>query len=358
MILLGGTFGPEYRASVAAGDRPTPDELRMAELWQAEIRDLGQIAKPRGRLRGPIVELGKRLAGWSAVLAAQSFRKARRTQVVYATGEDIGIPLGFLYWLTRTRRGRSRIIMRLERASYGRSALRRRVYGYWFRLGIRGVSDVLCRTEALATEVRKIAPERVRVQWVPEATDVAFFDPRSRIAQSVNDEPPYILSAGLEERDYETLLQIADQLDVNVVIAAGSPWAKSVFNPPGGLPAHVRVSSFKPLEMRELYRGALAVVVPVNPTIRACGMNVVLEAWAMNRPVIATATPGLESYLQSGVDALTVPADDPEALRNAIDLVLNDHTLADRLAAAGHAKVTARMSQERYLELIRAVIDA
>ena len=52
--------------------------------------------------------------------------------------------------------------------------------------------------------------------------DTAFFDPAL-----VDVEPErMICSAGLERRDYPTLMEAVDGLDVQVVIAAASPWSK------------------------------------------------------------------------------------------------------------------------------------
>jgi glycosyltransferase involved in cell wall biosynthesis len=184
--------------------------------------------------------------------------------------------------------------------------------------------------------------------------DTDFFDPEGN--RPVDADPPidgpFILSAGLERRDYATLLDALDMCSAGLVIAAGSPWSKDAFSVDRELPAGSVVDTFDSLAMRELYRRATVVVLSVHPTERACGMNVVGEAWAMGRPVVASATDGLIDFITSGVNGLLVPPGDADALRRAIDLVLGDPVLADRLGRAGQEYVREHLSLARFRDVV------
>ena len=59
----------------------------------------------------------------------------------------------------------------------------------------------------------------------------------------------------------------------------------------------------------------------------------------MGRPIVATERAILRDYLEDGVEALVVPAEDPAALRGAIERVLTDPELARSLGAAARARV-------------------
>lgn len=62
--------------------------------------------------------------------------------------------------------------------------------------------------------------------------------------------------------------------------------------------------------------------------------NTLLEASAAGLPIVATAVGGIPEMLHDGRDALLVPPDDPEALADAVQRVLSEPSLAERLSQA------------------------
>lgn len=74
-----------------------------------------------------------------------------------------------------------------------------------------------------------------------------------------------------------------------------------------------------------------------------------VEALAAGLPVVATRCGGPEEILEHGRTGLLVPANDPEALAEAISRVLSDKPLAESLSAAGRAKARSRFSIEAML---------
>lgn len=67
--------------------------------------------------------------------------------------------------------------------------------------------------------------------------------------------------------------------------------------------------------------------------------NVVLEAMQFAKPVIATAAPGTTEVVTHNETGLLVPLSDPPSLARAIRTLVDDRDLANRLAAAGRARV-------------------
>jgi glycosyltransferase involved in cell wall biosynthesis len=353
-MLLGGFHDDGRAADVAAGRRPANDVHVLVDAFDAEVFDFRWLGSRATWWRRAGLGATRRLAGWSAALAVRSALVVRRYGVVYVSGEDVGV---FACALSRLIPGRYPLfVVRIEQPVYGRTKLRRFVHRSVLRFASARIGVAICRTSAHADLLRRttrIPPERV-VAFGQEI-DTSFFDPEQPAATAAPDAPampavdgPYVLSAGLERRDYATLLDAVDGMPVSLVIAAASPWSKDGFDVQRELPGNVVVGAFDARQMRELYRRAEAVVLSVRPTDRACGMNVVGEAWAMARPVIASATGGLSEFITPGKDGVLVPPGEATALRTAILDLLADRSTADRLARAGQSNVRDTLSLDQF----------
>jgi glycosyltransferase involved in cell wall biosynthesis len=71
-----------------------------------------------------------------------------------------------------------------------------------------------------------------------------------------------------------------------------------------------------------------------------------LEAAACGRPLIASDVPGCREVARKGVNALLVPPDNPEALAEAIETLMNDRDLRVRFG-----KVSRQIAVEEYSSL-------
>ena len=72
--------------------------------------------------------------------------------------------------------------------------------------------------------------------------------------------------------------------------------------------------------------------------------NVVLEAWSAGCAVVAADADGPRELIRPGIDGLVCPREDAAALAEAIRSVLDDVTLARRMAAAGRARFAAEFA--------------
>jgi glycosyltransferase involved in cell wall biosynthesis len=81
--------------------------------------------------------------------------------------------------------------------------------------------------------------------------------------------------------------------------------------------------------------------------------NVVIEAWAAGRAVVATASDGPRALISDDETGLLVPIDDARALAAALGRVGGDAVLRERLAEAGRAAYDAEYSEARVVTLYR-----
>lgn len=92
-----------------------------------------------------------------------------------------------------------------------------------------------------------------------------------------------------------------------------------------------------------LYQNATAFVLPSHyeglPTV-------LLEAMACGAPVVATSVGGCPTVIEDGENGLLVSPGDPPALSEAIDTVLRDATLRERMSANARQTILDRYTWE------------
>ncbi|MDQ3671151.1 MAG: glycosyltransferase family 4 protein, partial [Actinomycetota bacterium] len=184
-------------------------------------------------------------------------------------------------------------------------------------------SLVLCPSHALAEEARKLGAREARV--VPSGV---------RLPADVvpPDEPPHVLYVGRlsEEKGIVELLEATDGLS-RVVVGDG-PLRHLVPD---------AVGFVAPSALGPYYERAAIVVCPSHRE----GYGVAArEAMAYGRPVVAAAVGGLVDAVEDGVTGLLVPPRDAAALRAALERMLGDPQLRERLGRAGRERAAQELS--------------
>ena len=154
----------------------------------------------------------------------------------------------------------------------------------------------------------------------------------------------YLLSAGKTGRDYKVLAEAVKDMDVEVIIVSDEHNIKGI-QFPSNVKVLVNVPYSKYLDL--LYNCRL-VVVPLKKVVKSTGQVVFLEAMATGKPVIATETVGTKDYLQSGVNGILVPPEDPIALREAIKTLMKNPSLEKEITANALEAVKNNYTLEKY----------
>jgi len=96
----------------------------------------------------------------------------------------------------------------------------------------------------------------------------------------------------------------------------------------------------------------------VNPSLSEGLPNVVLEGMAMGVPVVATAVGGVPELITNMENGLTVPADNPEKLAEAILQLADNKTLRIELVQAAKNTIKSSFSFDRQFKIITDVYQS
>lgn len=345
LLTVSGDIPENLCETIRSGHRPRADYLEMARAFDADLLDRREMRGAGGRT-GSIL---RRLAGDDIAMAWACFRRRGDYDLIFTDGEQIGLPLALLL---RCVRRRPRHFMIVHIMSVPKKSWPFRLAG----LG-RRIDKMFVYAEAQA----RFARERLRVPAgaivrTPFMVDTTFFTPDTVLSDC---EHPLISSAGLEFRDYPTLINAVRDLEVNVMIAAASPWSKRRDNTSAAEKTpNVEIDSLSLHELRSLYARSDLVVVPLIETDFQAGITTILEAMAMGKPLICTRTTGQTETIIDGVTGLYVPPGDSAVLRSTIERVLADAEFADSLGAEARRWVVDHASIEIYVRGLADEVSA
>jgi glycosyltransferase involved in cell wall biosynthesis len=121
-----------------------------------------------------------------------------------------------------------------------------------------------------------------------------------------------------------------------------------------------RTQVFSDEEIRDLYRGARFVIVPLHDTIQPAGQSACLQAMACGRPVILSSIMGLwdRDLMQDGVNVLFVAPHDVAALTEAASRLLFDAKLCERIGRNARARVESDFNTDAMAAALRTVLEA
>jgi glycosyltransferase involved in cell wall biosynthesis len=193
---------------------------------------------------------------------------------------------------------------------------------------LRPAGAVICVSETVAAAVRSTGVEAVVIPngvRVPAEVDAPA-------------EPPEVLYVGrlAPEKNIDTLLEAVG--DLNLVVAGDGPLRDSVPNALGAVP-HA--------EVERLLERASVVVAPCETE----GFGIAAaEAMAFRRPVVAAAGGALLELVSDGETGLLVPPRDAAALREAVEHLLGDADLRERLGRAARARARERFGWDGVIE--------
>ena len=118
-------------------------------------------------------------------------------------------------------------------------------------------------------------------------------------------------------------------------------------------------SSLTDLQLLDLYRESILVVVPLKDVYQPSGYSVTLQAMSCSKPVIITRTRGLWAphLFVDGVNCLFVEPGNIHALSFAINQLLADKDLRIKLGSNGRKTVEEHFSCANAADSLEAIIE-
>ena len=182
------------------------------------------------------------------------------------------------------------------------------------------------------------------IRYIPFGVDLGFWSPGERRP----DAEPFVLAIGNDlQRDWSTLVRAWRPHFPKLRIVT------RLLLPP--LPANVEwvrgdwaAESLSDAEVRQLYRDALFVVLPIVPTLQPSGQSACLQAMACGKAVVLSDIEGLwdRDRLVDGDTVALVPTGDADALASRVARLLDAPEDAARMGAAARRMVENHFALE------------
>lgn len=344
LLTVSGVIPDDLADAVSAGSRPRVDYLEMASAFNADLLDHAEALRRLGR-SGRFVQ---RILGKNVVLGWSCYKVRRSYDVIITDGEQVGLPYAAFTMLSRRRASHLMIVHIL---SVPKKVLLFRM----LRLRRRIDEMIVYSSAQRDFAVGSLGVPASQVTLVPFMVDTEFFAPGTAGA---TEGVRLVCSAGLEFRDYPTLVEAVRGLDVRVILAAASPWSKRRSELDDvALPSNVEVVRLDLHQLRDLYSEASLVVMPLREVDFQAGVTTLLESMSMAKPIICTRTTGQTDVILDGVTGRYVPVGDVAALRATVLELLDNPAEAAGFGAAARAWVVEHADIMVYVSLLRARVE-
>ena len=281
-------------------------------------------------------------------------KRANLTDIVVATVDNVGIPIAFLKLMGFIHPPVIYVSIGLpEKIKYERNHF----WVFLCRVALRRMTCMVTYGFEEASWLKRWLNENgatVPVSFIPFGVDTEYFRPSlENIAYQVD-----VLSMGGDvQRDYPLLLSYARKhSNTQVMVVTNKETARTLEPVPGNVTVVCDVPFW---DIRGLFAGARVVALPLKENTYSGATTTLLQAMAMAKPIAISQVGAIrDGYgLKDGENCLFVKPGDIEGLGNAIDRLLSDDLLADKLGQNARTQVVSSLSWNHYVNGMMGVIE-
>lgn len=324
--------------------------VRLARaFWRAGVEQ--RLVMRPNAVRGAALSAARIATTTAPFGGALDFRTPRIVQQAI----DEFRPDVVMSWMSRASRAAGR-------ARTGpRTVLIGRLGGYYALKYYDRCDHLVGNTPAIVDYVVREGWPAERAHYLPNFVDAEPAAPADRASLRTPPGVPVLLALGRLHRNkaFDVLLRaMRDVPDAHLWIAGDGPLGEVLRQLAHdlGVAARVRFLGWRD-DAPALMAAADVVVCPSREEPFG---NVIVEAWAHRRAVVAAAAAGPAWLVAHERTGLLVPVEDAAALAREVHRLLADRALAARLADAGHAAFREQFSEgtvvARYLALFERTI--
>ena len=225
---------------------------------------------------------------------------------------------------------------------------------------LRRADRVVVSSQKMIDASDFLRPIAAKCCVVPFGVDLSVWtgrsaDERARIAELREQHPRLVVSVGrlVPYKGYDVLIEAMAQVDGICMIIGGGPLqAKLAAQIEGlGLQNRVILAGRLPFaELKALLHASGLLVMSSVTAAETFGISQI-EAMACGCAVVNTDLPtGVPWVARDGLEGLTVPPSDPEALARAISTLLDDPLQRARFGAAALARAEDMFTEARFMQ--------
>lgn len=226
-------------------------------------------------------------------------------------------------------------------------ALIGRLGGYYDLKYYRHCDHLVGNTPDIVDYMVREGWPRDRAHYLPNFVDAAPATAVPRDSLDTPDDVPLLLALGRlhPNKAFDVLIPALAQVPRAVLWLAGEgPEEKALkrLAQEQGVADRVRFLGWRQ-DAGALIEAADVVVVPSRKEPLG---NVVLEAFARGKPVVAAGSEGPRALIADRQSGLLVPVDDADSLAAALNVVMRDGALSRRIAEGGRKTYEARFAED------------
>ena len=275
-------------------------------------------------------------------------RRVWRYELVICYYHRNGYWLGILKRLLGRRRG-SRLVWIGFAPNPKAPGLRGRVKEAITRHALLGCDLVICNTRPLI--------QTVSLRYPAIRGKVAFV----RWGGGRGKPPPenlrdngFVFCGGRTNRDFDTVLDAVASLEARTVLVVGES-TQFRSDVPDFVTVHRNISEG---QFQSLVEEAAVVVIALQRPDISSGQVVLMQAMRCGKPVVISATAGIEDYVRDGVDALLFRPGSAQDLARQLQRLLQDRALRRALGEAAALTYEQRFNSSAFTRDLYSTLES
>ena len=217
----------------------------------------------------------------------------------------------------------------------------------WERITTAGCERLFVLSRAAVNGLAQCGAVSPRTVYFPYGADERFYH-----ELPWTDVASIVLSVGVTGRDFATLIAAARQIDAPVHIV-GRVAKQDIESAPANVTFHSSGNYDLPFSsLLALYQRAACVVVAHHGNENPNGLNAVMEALALGRPLVLTAGPGMDIDVDAMACGHMVPAGNPSVLAERVNRIVADPALARTMGRNARQQVERVYNTQRMADIL------